>query len=104
MASSSVNRIAIAIRSLNPFPIEFHGRAGSVDFQSAARSDGIRTDENPVLPGGKPAKDAGFKRLVWTEAEIGFESGERVRRLRDARLDGLACLGGREFFANLCQQ
>src|SRR6266478_9168406 len=76
--------------SLNSFPLEFHGSAGAIDFQRTVCSYGVGANEDPVLPGGKPAKHAGFERFGRTETQISFEAGERVGRLRGAGFDGLA--------------
>src|SRR6266403_2400349 len=74
----------------NSFPAEFHGSASAVDFQRTGCSNGVRANEDPVLPRGKPAKNAGFERFGRTETQIGFEAGERVGRLRGAGFNGLA--------------
>src|ERR1700730_10788989 len=75
---------------LNSFPVEFYGSAGAVDSQRTVGSHGVGANEDPVLPSGKAAKNAGFERLGRTETQIGFEAGERVGRLRGAGFDGLA--------------
>src|SRR2546423_10859897 len=75
---------------LNSFPVECHRRAGSIDLERSVRSDGIRSDENPVLPGREAPEDSRFQCFVRAEAQIGLQTGERVGRKRGARFDGLA--------------
>src|SRR4029077_2109704 len=62
----------------NSFPIKFYGRAGSVDFERAVGADGVGANENPVLPSGEAAEDAGFEGFLPAETEIGLEAGEGV--------------------------
>src|SRR5882762_7726690 len=75
---------------LHSLPIEFYWCASSVDLERAVGAYRVGANENPVLPRGETAEDAGFQRFVSAEAEIGFEAGEGVGRLCGAGLDGLA--------------
>ena len=53
---------------------------------------GIRTDEDPVLPGREASKDFRFHALRPGKAQAGFHSGERIGREAGAFFDGDAHL------------
>src|ERR687887_1728100 len=74
-------------RASRSLPIELGPPLLSVDFQRAFFADGVRPLENPVLPRSETAEDFRFHRLGAGEAEVGLESGHRVRRERRARFD-----------------
>src|ERR1700747_395262 len=89
-SSGAAGRSTPLLRFLDSLPIEFHRGTGAIDLERAVRSDGVGANEDPVLPGGKTAEDAGFEGFRVAEAKIGFEAGECVGRERSAGLDGLA--------------
>src|SRR6266508_3436296 len=71
----------------DPFPGKPRFGSTAVDLQRALFADGIRPDEDPVLPGGQPAKDFRKQSLGTTETETRFHSGERIRRETRTLLD-----------------
>src|SRR5271163_1410199 len=73
--------------ALDPAPVEFAASAGAVALQRAALADGVRTLEDPVLPGREAAEDAGFHRLRPGEAKVRLHSGHRVGREARALLE-----------------
>src|SRR5712672_806882 len=62
--------------------IELRLLAGAVAPQRAVLADRVGTLEDPVLPGGQPREDFRFHRFRTGETQIGFHSGEAVRRER----------------------
>src|ERR1700694_814251 len=76
--------------SLNSFPVKFHRCPCAIDFQGAICSDGVRTDENPVLPCRKAAENSRLECFGASEAQIRLESRKRIGRLRGTRLYRLA--------------
>src|SRR5882724_2646106 len=88
MAISS--ELRARFRPLNSFPVEFHGRASSVNFQRSACADGVGADEDPVLPGGQATEDARLQSFPRTKSQVCFKPCQGIRRLRRTRLDGLA--------------
>src|SRR4051812_31314207 len=61
--------------------------AGAVAPERALLADRIRALEDPVLPGGEAGEDLRFHRLRPGEAQIGFKTGEAVRREAGALLE-----------------
>src|ERR1700676_5625949 len=90
MVNSSVELDPSGPAFSDALPIEFYGRAGSVNLEGASRTHSVGANEDPVLPGSKAAKDAGFEGFARSKAQIGFEAGECIGRLRDARFNRLA--------------
>src|SRR5688500_312223 len=67
--------------------VELRPRLGPVGGQRALWTYGVGALENPVLPRGQPAEDLRFHRFGTREAEVGFHSGERIRRQSGAPFD-----------------
>src|ERR1700674_2777654 len=75
---------------LNSFPVKFHRCPCAINFQGAICSDGVRTDENPVLPCRKAAENSRLECFGASKAQIRFKSRKCVGRLCGTRLDRLA--------------
>ena len=60
------------------FPIKFHWRARAIDFQRATLADSVRTNENPILPGRKSAKNPCLGGFRWPKTQIRFQASKRV--------------------------
>src|SRR5215471_8034445 len=76
-------------RSSDTFLVVLRARAGSINLQRPAWAYRIGPDKDPVLPGGKPAEDSRVHGFGWAEAQVCFQSGERVGRECDACFDSL---------------
>src|SRR5580658_9520116 len=59
-----------------PFPVERGLFALAVNLERALVADGVRTLEDPVLPGGEAAEDAGIERLRTVEAQVRLERSQ----------------------------
>ena len=68
------------------FGVEVRPHAGAVAFQRAGFADRVGALEDPVLPGGQAAEDAGFHRFGAGEAQVGLQPGQRVGGERGAFL------------------
>src|SRR5829696_6113397 len=60
--------------------VKFRPRLRSIRRERALLAHRVRTDEDPVLPGGQAAEDFGLHRLRSGESEVRFHAGERVGR------------------------
>src|SRR5262249_22328983 len=78
----------VRTRRSRALPIEFRTPLLSVHLQRAFVADRVRALEDPVLPRRQPAEDLRLHRLRSREAEVGLETGHRVRRERGAGFDG----------------
>src|SRR3954451_25159165 len=67
-------------RHSGPLRIETGALAGAVALQRHLVADRVRAIENPVLPRAEPAEDLRIHRLRPGGAQIGFKTGQRVRR------------------------
>src|SRR5438105_4853258 len=64
--------LAFGIWHLCPVVVEFRARLRAVGGQRPLLADGVRTNEDPVLPRREAAEDLGLHRLRPGEAQVRF--------------------------------